>query len=1118
MSYRRYGMFTAGAALVLAAAVGVQAAVNVGVATSMEKVMIKTVHNGWPLEGWTADHYDLSLARNEHEAFQVIVWSSQGLSNATVSVSPLQGAGPFDGTVQVWLVGHVDVADDQLDDLNITYPPHLVGYSGWWPDPLLTFMNTCNINANDRVAFWVDVATTPDTPAGSYVGTVTVSASGQSPVILQLNVTVWDFNVPLLSSLPTALSCDLGKAQSLYGGTAWTTYGIKTKFWDMQLAHRMNITHLYQNTVEPMSDINYWFARTETMFNASKVPCSNEPALASLYNTFNSQGRVHQLYTYGYDEATADKFAVMRDTFNAVHTNYPGIRTMTTAFDDSFGTSPGTSFLRPAVDIWVPQPTKYKMDEAEKLRAEGKDMWWYVCVSPKHPYANLFIEYPGIEPRHLMGTMPFKYKVGGFLHYAVANWPVGFNSGPITSGPYTSWDSRTIYNESSRGWVNGDGSLFCPGPTGPIPTFRLENMRDGLEDYEYLVLLKSITRIVNRCPTSPEQQAFVNSANALLAVPSNVVTSLTSYTRDASALLAFREQVAQKIIEGQALVPLSPPDTDDDGVGDPCDNCPSTSNSSQEDTDSDGMGDVCDPDMDNDDVPNASDNCPLTSNQNQANSDGDALGDVCDNCPDTANNDQADTDGDGMGNACDNCPNTSNSDQADGDGDGVGNVCDNCPAAANSDQLDSDDDGLGDVCDSDPTGNKWIDEEFDGNCTGLDKVGSWNQTSMLARWVKTFGNGNGTFTANSGWTTPCGASMKTEKTYYYRLTADLEPDMTATYGQGNKGLGAGNAVQGTDEEPLILEFGVDFNTESYGSYSSFYVELSFHDGVLDDQAPRNSTEGLYTEDTNLGNGDQGPWTDGGSHRALAYGSFVGVNRPYGSPSSGSMGAAMYYDGVKWYYTSTAKDIYGNGAALWKRSDGLKTLFRMTVRTSTVVLELDNMGGSPVNLPREMWRQYTGPFNRISLIMGNSVTTSGKTNYVDQVELRQGVLITPIPVGACCVRTGLGTGTCSVTTEADCTGDQDGAYLGDATVCGNNNLNCGDFCPDVYADTDYDGDVDMSDFGYFQNCMTGPGWVTVPSDCLCLDREGDGDIDSDDLYFFTNCLSGPQTAGSPNCAQ
>ena len=1099
--------------LSLGSAASSQAAMNVGLATSMDKVMIRGIHNGWPLEGWTADHYDLFLAQNEHEAFQVIVWSDQALSDVNVSVSALQGlngTGPFDGTAEVWLIGHVDVSDDPIDDLNIAYPPHLIGYTGWWPDPLLTFTDTSDIGADDRVAYWVDVATTTDTPPGDYTATVTVSATGQSSVTLQLNVTVWDFQVPLLSSFPTALSCDLWMASNLYG-SAWSTYGIKQKFWDMQLAHRMNVTHLYQNYPDSMSNIDYWFARGETMFNASKVPTTDEPALSSLYSTFAAQNRLHQLYVYGYDEATSDKFQVMYNTFTDIHNSYPGLRTMTTAFDHSFGTSPGTAFLRSAVDIWVPQPPYFSMAEAENLRTEGKDMWWYVCVSPRHPYANLFIEYPGIEPRHLMGTMPFKYKVGGFLHYAVANWPIGLDNDPITSGPYTSWDSRTIYNEGASGWVNGDGSLFCPGPTGPVPTIRLENMRDGLEDYEYLTLLKSTTRIINRCPTTPEQLTFVSEANALLAMPVEVVTDLTAYTRDPAVLYNFRQQVAQKILEGQALVPLSPPDADDDGVGDPCDNCPNTPNEDQQNIDGDSLGDACDPDMDEDGVANESDNCPSVVNPDQDDADSDSRGDACDNCPNTANQDQSDNDSDGLGDACDNCPDTANADQADGDTDGAGDLCDNCPATPNPDQLDSDDDGIGDACDNDPTGNKWIDEEFDGACTGLDQTGSWNETSMLARWLPTFGNGTGSFNPYHGWNPSCGADMNTKKDYYYRMTADLEPDMTATYGQGNKGIGAGNQVQGTDAEPLVLEFVVDFNGVAYGMYSSFYLELSYHDGISDDQAPRNSTEGLYTEDPDLSNGDQGPWTDGQNHNVLAFGSFVGVNKPYGSPDTGGMGAAMYYDGHKWYYTKMI------GADLWKRVDGLQCLFRMTIKTHTVVLELDNLGSTPVNEAYELPRQYEGAFNQISMVNGNTMTSDGKKSYADQIELRQGVLIIPTPTGACCVRTGLGTGTCSVTTEDDCVNTPGGTYLGDDTSCGTDNSNC-DFCPAVFADADFDQDVDQADFGLFQRCFTGPSAPpSLPADCKCVDRDADEDVDLDDLIFFLNCRSGPDIPADPNCA-
>jgi len=94
------------------------------------------------------------------------------------------------------------------------------------------------------------------------------------------------------------------------------------------------------------------------------------------------------------------------------------------------------------------------------------------------------------------------------------------------------------------------------------------------------------------------------------------------------------------------LVPDScEPDSDQDGLIDVCDNCPTVANADQADNDQDGIGDVCDSDDDNDNIPDTIDNCPLVANPDQLDTDGDGVGDACDICPITLSGLEVDANG-----------------------------------------------------------------------------------------------------------------------------------------------------------------------------------------------------------------------------------------------------------------------------------------------------------------------------------------------------------------------------------------------------------------------------------------------------------------------------------------
>ena len=170
----------------------------------------------------------------------------------------------------------------------------------------------------------------------------------------------------------------------------------------------------------------------------------------------------------------------------------------------------------------------------------------------------------------------------------------------------------------------------------------------------------------------------------------------------------------------------APTDRDEDGVCDALDNCPNAANPEQNDLDEDSLGDACDADIDEDGFANAAEGAcgsdPADPASTPSDSDEDGVCDGGDNCPTVANLTQSDLDRDDVGDACDpdidgdevtnavedacgSDPTDPASTPADGDQDGVCDALDSCLADANSDQADRDEDGVGDVCDPDIDGD-----------------------------------------------------------------------------------------------------------------------------------------------------------------------------------------------------------------------------------------------------------------------------------------------------------------------------------------------------------------------------------------------------------------------------
>jgi hypothetical protein len=106
-------------------------------------------------------------------------------------------------------------------------------------------------------------------------------------------------------------------------------------------------------------------------------------------------------------------------------------------------------------------------------------------------------------------------------------------------------------------WGNGDGRFLyppeaaaVPGFSGPAPviappvtSIRWEILREGIEDYEYLYLLRDMVA-KHRARLAP---ARLRELESLLEVPASITVDATTFATDPAAIYARRGEIAQAI-------------------------------------------------------------------------------------------------------------------------------------------------------------------------------------------------------------------------------------------------------------------------------------------------------------------------------------------------------------------------------------------------------------------------------------------------------------------------------------------------------------------------------------------------------------------------------------------
>ncbi|OGK14161.1 hypothetical protein A3B40_01195 [Candidatus Roizmanbacteria bacterium RIFCSPLOWO2_01_FULL_37_16] len=470
----------------------------------------------------------LYTAKNEYEAFQIIVKApaGNGLTNVNVSISNLtgpNGAVLSSGNLTLYREHYLNVSQGSKHHNGETNAP--LG-PGWYPDALIPFKDPATnqdlSGQLDAVPFtilagidqpiWVDIFTPANTPAGLYQGTATVSTA-QGSATVNINLNVWNFQLP--------------KTRSLKGQTHIWTSTYKNRTTDIELIkHRFNpktvkITDerfLIDNY--GLDEINIFAASGATYNNCSARP----PPLVS--DVIAEVAR-HQKDLYFFDSYANEVWNCTSQfsTFLqwAANLRAGGIQPEIVTYP--VDALMGTDLDHTAADIWYFLPKHYDLAKTninKLINHQGTQVRSYNPLvqdgySPKFP-----IDFSPINARIMQGFINQSLGLTGTKFWRVDNW---------TADP---WNNPNLLSQGGVP-VPGEGAMVYPGDKvgllGQVVSgVRMKWFREGSEDFEYIEMLKN-----------QGQEGFA------LSIAQGVGSDFHTWTKNKDVLLSARKTLGEKL-------------------------------------------------------------------------------------------------------------------------------------------------------------------------------------------------------------------------------------------------------------------------------------------------------------------------------------------------------------------------------------------------------------------------------------------------------------------------------------------------------------------------------------------------------------------------------------------
>lgn len=458
----------------------------------------------------------LSLARGECEGTQVVLPGN--VRQVTARPLALKGPGTaLSGTL--WREGFIDVKT----------PSNSQGATGPWPDPLLP-VETPGEPSLPAIVY-VRVCAPAAQEPGTYRGELRVKADGNAVAPVPFTVEIQPFALPVTASLPTSFGLSLYSIARGHGLSPESPEArtLLRAYARMLLEHRIS-AHGLSMTPPPLRfedgravvDFRAYDEEMTPFLEGSALPsgarfttaevrecrqASTDAEKTAYYRAFaehfRSKGWSAQLFFYAKDEPKPADFPLVRAQSTRVRAAGRIPVLVTAPLDDALSGS--ADILTPNLNCFFPRPgpqTCRNVLPIDKLRAKlpsGARVWWYQSCNShgctggpaKDPaierayddWASYMVDHPAPLNR-AMGPLAFLTGVDGELYFDTVY----------------AYNTKDPWKDLFEFGGNGDGTLFYPGTPArlgtkehqPVASLRLEHIRDGLEDYEYLHLLAQL--------------------------------------------------------------------------------------------------------------------------------------------------------------------------------------------------------------------------------------------------------------------------------------------------------------------------------------------------------------------------------------------------------------------------------------------------------------------------------------------------------------------------------------------------------------------------------------------------------------------------------------------------